>query len=367
MGPPANALMIATLAAARPVTDVARCQKNVLRHLAAAGNVEDEQWATLVCAPEHLPPATRPQTDTPPSDVFESIMCPRNGAEPDDTPPAVRDMDLTLGKFFFYAATHPKYAATRRFDFSGWQFLPSDCGDEGWFRAAACPTKMPLPQDWQPPLLWWTAAAVRTRLKLLGPCARRKRDALLETRGTASSSTCVAVHIRRGDACQVFGGDRVQDRRRCFPTHAYVEAARRLLNKYGHKTIRVASDSPVAISEFASMMGGDVAVEALNFDRGAVGGPENATLGLGFAAAQSKFIERRPDKPDAALALTSFLADLEHLAACDAFVGTWEATLSRLAILNLAARAGALPPFIWLDAPNDRRVWGPRRGRLRLP
>ena len=66
-------------------------------------------------------------------------------------------------------------------------------------------------------------------------------------------------------------------------------------------------------------------------------------------------------------ALTSFLADLEHLAACDAFVGTWEATLSRLAILNLAARAGALPPFIWLDAPNDRRVWGPRRGRLRLP
>ena len=139
------------------------------------------------------------------------------------------------------------------------------------------------------------------------------------------------------------------------------------MNKYGHKTIRVASDSPVAISEFAAMMGGDVAVEALNFDRGAVGGPENATLGLGFAAAQSKFIERRPDGPDAALALTSFLADLEHLAACDAFVGTWEATLSRLAILNLAARAGALPPFIWLDAPNDRRVWGPRRGRLRLP
>ena len=189
----------------------------------------------------------------------------------------------------------------------------------------------------------------------------------METRGTASSSTCVAVHIRRGDACQVFGGDRVQDRRRCFPTDKYVEAARRLLNKYGHKTIKVASDSPVAISEFAAMMGGDVAVEALNFDRGAVGGPENATLGLGFAAAQSKFIERRPDKPDAALALTSFLADLEHLAACDAFVGTWEATLSRLAILNLAARAGALPPFIWLDAPNDRRVWGPRRGRLRLP
>ena len=367
MGLPAGqqALLVATLAAARPVTDVARCRKNVLRHLAAAGNVEDEQWATLVCAPEHLPSSTAPAPANPPADVFEGLMCPRKNGEPDDAPPAVRDMDLTLGKFFFYAATHPKYAATRRFDFSGWQFLPSDCGNEGWFRGAACSTTMPPPKNWQPPLLWWTAAAVRTRLRLLGPCARRKRDALLQT--VPSSSSCVAVHIRRGDACQVFGGDRVQNQRRCFPTHAYVEAARRLLDKYGHKTIKVASDSPVAISEFAAMMGGDVAVEALTFDRGAVGGPENATLGLNFAAAQSKFIERRPDKPDAALALTSFLADLEHLAACDAFVGTWEATLSRLAILNLAARAGALPPFIWLDAPNDRRVWGPRRGRLRLP
>ena len=56
MGVPARALMVATLAAARPVTDVARCKNNVLRHLAAAGNIEDEQWATLVCAPEHLPP-----------------------------------------------------------------------------------------------------------------------------------------------------------------------------------------------------------------------------------------------------------------------------------------------------------------------
>ena len=71
-------------------------------------------------------------------------MCPRNGAEPDDTPPAVRDMDLTLGKFFFYAATHPKYAATRRFDFSGWQFLPDTCGAEGWFRVRPAPRKCRL-------------------------------------------------------------------------------------------------------------------------------------------------------------------------------------------------------------------------------
>ena len=59
MGPPANALILATLAAARPVTDVASCRAHVLRNLAAAGNVEDGQWATLVCAPEHVDPVLR--------------------------------------------------------------------------------------------------------------------------------------------------------------------------------------------------------------------------------------------------------------------------------------------------------------------
>jgi len=371
MGPPARALLVATLAAARPVTDVASCRAHVLQNLAAAGNVEDGQWATLVCAPEHLPPAAAATPANPPAEVFEGLMCPREGAAPDAAPPAAREMAVTLGKFFFNAATHPKYAAARRFDYAGWRFLPETCGAEGWFRAASCASEASLPQNWQPPLLWWTAAAVRTRLRLLGPCAERQRNALLATRarvaGPAASPACVAVHIRRGDACQVFGGAPVEDKRRCFPTRAYVAAARRLARRYGLGTVRVASDSPAAIREFTATMGGGVAVEALRFDRRAVGGPENATLGLTFAAAQAKFIETRPDAPDAALAAASLLADLEHLASCDAFVGTWEATLSRLAILNLAARAGSLPPFIWLDAPNDRRAWGPRRGRLRLP
>ena len=85
MGLPAGqqALLVATLAAARPVTDVARCRKNVLRHLAAAGNVEDEQWATLVCAPEHLPSSTTAEPANPPADVFEGLMCPRKNGEPD--------------------------------------------------------------------------------------------------------------------------------------------------------------------------------------------------------------------------------------------------------------------------------------------
>ena len=99
-----------------------------------------------------------------------------------------------------------------------------------------------------------------------------------------------------------------------------------------------------------------------------VGGRENATLGLDFAEAQGHFIERRTaDAPDARLAAASFLADLDLLASADFFVGTWEATLSRLAVLAIAARTGALPPFIFLDAPNNRRAWGPRRGRVGAP
>ena len=99
-----------------------------------------------------------------------------------------------------------------------------------------------------------------------------------------------------------------------------------------------------------------------------VGGRENATLGLDFAEAQGHFIERRTaDAPDAQLAAASFFADLDLLASADFFVGTWEATLSRLAVLAIAARKGALPPFIFLDAPNNRRAWGPRRGRVGAP
>ena len=92
-----------------------------------------------------------------------------------------------------------------------------------------------------------------------GPERRGERQSAAEP--CAHRTVELWCRSRRGDACQVFGGDRVQDRRRCFPTHAYVEAARRLLSKYGHKTIRVASDSPAAISEFAAMRGDDVAVE----------------------------------------------------------------------------------------------------------
>lgn len=377
MGLP-KAWLVVALAAARPVTDVARCKHFVRKHLEAAGNVADDEWATLVCASEYLPePAARKAPTGPPVEAFEGIMCPRvrhgtRHVEAVTLDDRLLD-DLTLGKFFFYAATHPAYAAARRFNYTGWQFLPKECGEQGWFRAACSGSVPEAPRGWRPALLWWTAAAVRTRLSLVGPCAQRRRDALLATRSVVGSSrgspskTCIAVHIRRGDACQAFGGARVAGQRRCFPTAAYVAAARRLARRYGTSTVRVASDSPRAVDEFAALAGADLAVEALRFDRGRVGGPENATLGLGFAAAQERFIERRPDAPDAALAAASFLADLELLGSCQAFVGTWEATLSRLAVLNLAARVRTLPPFVFLDAPNDRRVWGPRRGRLALP
>ena len=109
---------------------VAGCRHSVLRHLEAAGNAADPGWATLCCAARHLP-AALPSAENPPAAAFERILC----AAPKAAPPAALE-DLTLGKFFFYAATHPKYAGARGYNYTGWKFLPQTCGEAGWFRPA---------------------------------------------------------------------------------------------------------------------------------------------------------------------------------------------------------------------------------------
>ena len=96
--------------------DVEACRRSILAHLEAAGNVADDEWATLVCADRYLPFAAPSAPPSGPSPlVFEDLICASPKAPP---PEALRD--LTLGKFFFYAATHPKRGAGaihRRFNF----------------------------------------------------------------------------------------------------------------------------------------------------------------------------------------------------------------------------------------------------------
>ena len=61
------------------------------------------------------------------SDVFEGIMCPRNGARPDDAPPAVAH-GPDARQALLLRGDASEVRATRRFDFSGWQFPLSHCG-----------------------------------------------------------------------------------------------------------------------------------------------------------------------------------------------------------------------------------------------
>ena len=76
--------------------------------------------------------------------------------------------------------------------------------------------------------------------------------------------------VRRGDACQTFGGPRVPGRRRCFPVEDYVRAALEMARRYGVGRVVLATDSPTAVDDFAAIAGRALSVEALAFDRGEV-------------------------------------------------------------------------------------------------
>ena len=358
----------ALLLAGRATGTVEDCKRGVRGHLERAGNEGDPAYAMMVCDARHLPRRLAPRGPRPPPSIlFERLLCDAAAAKPDAKPPRANiDAAATLGKFFWQVATHPRFSDAPLYNFDGWNFLPRTGRADDWFRPACLETPAGPPQPkWQPGILWWTSASLDMRLRLVGPRATAARDALLRGVSTGTGRA-VAVHIRRGDACQVFGGPRVEGTRRCFDTATYVDAARELKKRYPALTVlRVATDSPSVLREVEALAP-EWTIEALRFDRGNVGGPENATLGLSLENATRHFIEHRRDRPDATLALASFLADLELLGSAHAFVGTWSATVSRLVLLTQVAHLGFLPPFIFLDGPNDRRAWGPRRGRLGL-
>ena len=274
--------------------------------------------------------------------------------------------------------------------------------------------------------LWWAAQLVRHTLGALGPCAAEAVAALprrVWRRGGSRTPTpatpapapeearrpwaTVAVHIRRGDACERWAaaGDGATSPRPCFRAAEYLRAARALLPALrrrcggagscgggggggdgggggggeGGVRLLVASDSEEAVRELAQLAaseppdawsrahggggggGGGVSggtppeVMAVETWRGAGwgGAGEGAALGLKREAALEHFIERRNARGlvNRTRAFVALHADLRLLRDADAFVGTASSWTSRLALLALIGQAGSLPPFELLDKP----------------
>lgn len=194
----------------------------------------------------------------------------------------------------------------------------------------------------------------------------------------------IAMHVRRGDACERFvpdsdarapggtmsaGGGITTDQptstatttvasvrtaaalRPCASLSAYMRSVRELRRRYGASHVLVATDSEAVIEELK-----DYTVEGFSFgfvmmNRTAVGGLENASLG-GGATAQANLIENRHGV-DRTYLFDSVHADIELLTGAHMFVGSDSAS-SRLLLLALIGRLGTVPPFVIVDptVPN---------------
>ena len=255
--------------------------------------------------------------------------------------------------------------------------------------------------------LWLMAQLVRRVRYAVGPCTRARVDALLHearqrlrasdagvaaTKGAAEGAAAgtavdrrrrrlaVAVHIRRGDACERWVDGRANAQaaasaqpRPCFSARTYLEESRTLLARIQRHNppsaadragdappppppwLLVATDSPDAVAELhRAMRPGEFELLHASGPRGAGWG--GAVERRDGGQARDDFIEARNERQlvDRGAVVGSFFADLELLARADAFVGTAASFTSRVLLLAIIGDSGALPPFSMVDRPLRR-------------
>jgi len=262
--------------------------------------------------------------------------------------------------------------------------------------------------------LWWAGLLQGRVLTAMGPRAAALREAALaridEVGGAAVSSRLlrprdcsirVGLHVRRGDACQRWAApaDGAVDPegdcgtavgRPCYATSHYLHAVRSLARAHQARsrshaggaasangegcvtTILLASDSPSVALELAAAVAASRNLRLLwvNIRRGADWGgtAELSNLGLGAAAAEANFIERRNSRGllNRSAVLGAALADISLLATAHAFVGTAASWLSRLALLCVIGQSGSVPPFALVDRPMAE-LWHTTKGGALCP
>ena len=206
--------------------------------------------------------------------------------------------------------------------------------------------------------LWWAGQMARLALGSIGDCGRSatangqpwhpKRTVGVQKRDDDESGSfsplSVGLYIRRGDACGRFvsqplradarGDAKPSARRPCYAVGLYMRAVYAMRQVYNARRLILATDSPSVIEEVIQCCSHDFEVSHILFDRLAVGGRENATLGKRNSEAAKQFIENRAGV-DHGLVYTSLHADLDLLSTADMFVGTAASETSRLALLAI--------------------------------
>lgn len=207
--------------------------------------------------------------------------------------------------------------------------------------------------------LWFQSQMVRWLVTQYFGIASAVRPVVARPGGT------IAMHVRRGDACNRFvsqpdswaNGWDTKKGRPCFPLEMYVAAARKMQTLYGYSRIALITDSDSVIRETNRYA--DFDWSFIHFNRSYQFGGENVALNCTtFGCATQFFIENRKDVEYSTL-IDSVMEDLNLIKDATCLIGTSLATFTHVALMLIWGSHGVFPPFIFVDRPmcvsTDRR------------
>ena len=161
---------------------------------------------------------------------------------------------------------------------------------------------------------------------------------------------CLALHIRRGDACATAW-------RHCPPLDEYLAVSRAMARRYGLTSLFVATEDNATLAQLhaatasASEPWGN-RIHHQAFDRAPFSQKAKRASGSRFWVEQRLRYAQPGDRPLGRQPILQFLVDVEAASRCRALVGTMDSHGTRLMLLRMAARLGRVPPFYSLVAPS---------------
>eukprot|EP00293_Proteomonas_sulcata_P007987 CAMPEP_0184302144 /NCGR_PEP_ID=MMETSP1049-20130417/12194_1 /TAXON_ID=77928 /ORGANISM="Proteomonas sulcata, Strain CCMP704" /LENGTH=290 /DNA_ID=CAMNT_0026613355 /DNA_START=336 /DNA_END=1208 /DNA_ORIENTATION=+ len=185
--------------------------------------------------------------------------------------------------------------------------------------------------------LWWRAQLVnrivRPNFKTLS-MVRRIRNAL------GLTNPYISVHIRMGDSCTHKGRLAFQTKPSevgCVGAAAYAQAANKMSEIYGIKTVFLATDDSDAV---AVMRSSGLEVKTLNLERGKL---FNSSWLI-----ETRIATKSVNTTDIS---QSAILDLLLLSQGDYFIGSFGGHMSRLAFEMMVGKHGFVVPYISVDKP----------------
>jgi len=147
-----------------------------------------------------------------------------------------------------------------------------------------------------------------------------------------AGSRCIAMHVRHGDTCpRKRTGTRV-----CTPFRVYMRFAEGFRRQYGYTKIFLATDDGHVLDEVSAYPQFNISYFT-DFDRKKYDSPNGV------------FIERTGIHRFGN-AFYDAIRDIHAASLCEAFIGSFDASMSHLMFYRMVYRLGIVPPFASVDA-----------------